>query len=426
MQNNLANTSAPPLSESPWDNRMAWMAYASLLVLALGLFTSTSLCSLSLALMYPPGIYFTWLKYKNTALWHTVFPVPAWALISLVFTGIISCAINAETISPLVKTVFKVKYFLLGALAIAPFQWLKESSFFSIAKLRMLLSLIIISLISSTLYGAYAAVSHNDFLSIHETSFPWRNYGFTDYMRHAHSSLYISVLFSWALVHGGQRLVPLRTLLVFGIIVALLGIITTGTRGALGALLVSMPIIWGHKKWVKKIAVCGITCVVIILAVNLNYSTKGGLFRAIEPDRANMWYLAFHAFKEKPVLGHGLRQFEKQAPRLEQTHGHWITQPTVKIRGMAHAHNNLMQFLADLGIIGLFFYLIWIVTLALITWPKPTIRWGMLALIVAFSSAGMLQYVFDTQGALTIFILTAMALAINEPSREVQKLNSAD
>ena len=132
---------APNSNKNPWHVRMAWMAYASLCLLAVGLFTSTSLCSLSLALMYPPGIYFTWHDFKNLR-WHAL-PTPAWALIAFTIIGIISCAMNMETIDNPLKAALKVKYFLIGALSIPVFSHIIKSFITSKLIKGQVLSLVI-------------------------------------------------------------------------------------------------------------------------------------------------------------------------------------------------------------------------------------------------------------------------------------------
>jgi len=153
-----------------------------------------------------------------------------------------------------------------------------------------------------------------------------------------------------------------------------------------------------------KFAGGAIIALAAFFAVNLNYTTDKGVFRPIDPDRANMWHLAIKAFEEKPILGHGVRQFERQADRLEKTHGHWIEQPTGKIRGMAHSHNIFMQILVDTGMIGLISYLTWIGLIIKGFWKGARWKWAIMPLLLAIHSAGMLQYVFDAQGALLVMI----------------------
>jgi hypothetical protein len=145
------------------------------------------------------------------------------------------------------KAAFKVKYFFLGAIAIAPIGHLIHS-FLTPSKIRILLISLVGTMTVTTLYGLFVILSQNDFLNLHETLFPGRNLGFTSYMRHAHSSLYTTVLLLWGLVHTGEKLANIRTFLFIGIIVGIVGTISSGTRGAVGALLISFPLIWGHRR----------------------------------------------------------------------------------------------------------------------------------------------------------------------------------
>ena len=265
---------------------------------------------------------------------------------------------NMETIDDPLKAALKVKYFLIGALSIAVFRHIIKS-FITSKLIKGLVLSLVISIGTTTLYGLYVLCTHDNFLNLNEPGASGRNWGFTDYMRHAHSCLYITILMIAWLVHGTTIKISIKTMCIVAIVFGVIGIITSGTRGAIGAFLISFPLIWGHRKWMWKIAGGAIIASAAFFAFNLNYTTDKGVFRPVAPDRANMWYLAIKAFEEKPILGHGVRQFEVQASRLEATHGHWLKQPTGKIRGIAHAHNIGMQLLADVGLAGTVTWGLW-------------------------------------------------------------------
>jgi len=363
--------------------------------------------------MYPAGIYFTWHAFSQLQ-WRALPPY-ARALTALAATGILSSFINHETIDNPIKAAFKVKYFILGALAIAPANHLVHK-FFNITKYLVLLYIILACLFLSTFYGLIVMVFKIDFLGLHKTIADGRILGFTDYMRHAHSALYCTVILTWARIHLKQETKSFKLLLTIGIIIGITAVILTGTRGAMGALLLGMILIWGHKRWVIKALLAGFIVLIILFTLNSRHTIDSGFIRPVDPDRANIWRLAIKAFAEKPLLGHGMRQFENQAPRLEHTHGHWLHQPSGQIRGMAHAHNNILQILADLGLVGLISYLMWLVMLIRGAWGNIASRIGMNALIFSFCAAGTLQYGFDTQGSLVFMLVPAMILAGNSQS----------
>ena len=81
---------------------------------------------------------------------------------------------------------------------------------------------------------------------------------------------------------------------------------------------------------------------------------------------------------------------------------------------MAHAHNVFFQFLVDVGIFGLVSYLVWIWFWLRESWINPSIRWGIMAFVACFSAAGLLQYVFDTQGAMLIMVVYGLSCALNQ------------
>ncbi|MBI96963.1 MAG: hypothetical protein CMO78_00180 [Verrucomicrobiales bacterium] len=392
---------------SRYYNTFERITLVSLAILVFGLFVSTALCSLAFALLIPPCLFFSWKdlqshKFKSIAM-------PSWFLVGLACAGILATSLNHADINGPFEAVFKTKYFVYGALAVAPLKALFNN--WSDSRTRTMLLCLVVGLAISNTYGLLHLAFGLDPLGIHNVPAYGRNYGATDCMRHAHSCLYALVVLTGYYYIKSPISKSIKGLLIFAIILTIIGLISSGTRGATGAALISVPIMfWKHKHFFRTAFVGGILAVaLIILCARTEMAT--GLFRSIGPERANIWMLAIKAIEEKPLLGHGVRQFEAQGKRLVATHGQWIETPSGKVVGLAHAHNIVLQFWADTGIIGLSIFIGWLWAMWRAARFNELFSALNLSFIFAFCSAGMFQYVFDTQGALCIMTVTAAFVA---------------
>ena len=389
--------------------------YVGLLVLALGAPTSTALCGVGLAIIVPAGLCVSILEFRQKG-WAAI-PSHAWPLVGLGLAGVISCGLNFDTIERPFHFAFKTKYWFLGALGVVAAKhflvWLSTRR----RETATLLGVAAGALGVTTAYGVYVAYSGHEFLGLHPHLATPRNQGFTDVMRHSHTSLYLFVLFAWCLRWGAAtHFLGSRRLLWCGLIAGVVGLISGGSRGALCGLLLSLPFLWGNgRRYVWMICIAAVS---FFLFLNLSGNNPLLPGRTFNPDRLAMWRLAWLAAKEKPFFGHGVRQFERQAPRLETEHAAtapaWIATPQ-KIRGMSHAHNNLLQLLADYGVIGLSCYLLWLALLLKAAWRHSRALFcGVAAFVTAFSVAGLSQYVFDTQGSTMIVVLLMLSSAATQ------------
>lgn len=126
-------------------------------------------------------------------------------------------------------------------------------------------------------------------------------------------------------------------------------------------------------------------------------------------SRLLMWQIAFKGFKEKPILGWGWGNFEVIFNKYYNPHlfnqEAWFD----------HAHNNLLDILTNLGVVGLLTYLSIIFTACFYlvkAWVKKIIDYKTLAVILGLFVAYLVQnlFIFDMVGAyLNLYIILALA-----------------
>lgn len=130
-------------------------------------------------------------------------------------------------------------------------------------------------------------------------------------------------------------------------------VILSGSRAAILALIGELIIfsIW----WNKKIFAV-LTGIIIILSITLlpRFTFENENLRAVE-TRLITWQAAIHQIAEKPFLGYGpetfRESFKKFQPKEIFLHEKFETE-------LDRAHNEILDTTAGIGLIGLFFYLI--------------------------------------------------------------------
>lgn len=80
--------------------------------------------------------------------------------------------------------------------------------------------------------------------------------------------------------------------------------------------------------------------------------------KVIRPDsesqRISQWKAAFYAFKERPLLGYGYLNFEDHSKEIKKRY------EIEEQRFTGHAHNNFMEILSTLGMVGFLSFILWL------------------------------------------------------------------
>lgn len=373
--------------------KIHWMTYASLMSLALGLFTSITFSALHHIFLVIPCLYFlNKTDFKK-------LPKSAWALLGLVVIIFLSVIVNHDIMKEGYAPLTRTKYYILAVLGIAPvteyFRSLSEAE--RIKKISWLLKALLITTTLASLSGMGAYYFGYNVLKF-KAGYVTRNGGlFGMLMNYAQNIAFFMTFLTGLIIFRNEikRYVSLNLVYVAWLI-NLLGLYTTFTRGAWLAFGVSLPFFLIKKHF----KVFFISFVLLTLIGALIYFGAGK--SVIRPDsdreRLSQWKAAYYAYTERPILGYGYMNFE---PRCYEIKARYNIE---KQNFCGHAHNNFLEILATTGMLGFIFFVAW-----LTLWIKESLmradvaaRIG-LPLIVVFIAGGLTQSTF-TIGASLILI----------------------
>lgn len=143
----------------------------------------------------------------------------------------------------------------------------------------------------------------------------------------------------------------------------LLALLFNGTRGAWLSMLVLLPLVMILCKInLKKLFAVFLTAVMvlsILFTVNESFNNRIQSFTSMKyqsnSERLLLWQSAVNMWKDNPVFGVGVGNFEKNYREK-------YISPEAKERGLGHPHNNFLGFLSEMGLVGASTYLIYIGT----------------------------------------------------------------
>jgi O-antigen ligase len=388
----------------PMKNKMIALTTGALFFLAAGVFTSVTILSAYQVLFSIGLAYFTWSAFKDK---NIKLPNSAYWLLAFAFIALISTALNYELIPRPSKNFGRLKYFLYGALGIYVFRyWLPEAS----DKVKKILAnTFFLSMMVAASYAFY------QFLFSGEA----RASGLTETMRYGYGSGMILLTLLSALLHRsrmGTWFNPLLGLVAF--IFGFMGMYLTYTRGALLGFLCGLPFVlyFFNRKlglWLGGLAFVGVLSLGgLYLFGSGNYESRflQNKNNASDIIRRSQWQAAIIATKERPILGWGLSNFSSQLKRIKHQYD-----LDAKDYDDAHSHNLFLEIASGTGLVGLFFFLGW-----LISWAResfistPLIRALIVPLGVAFVVSSQFEVTFDANNASMIFFLYALSSASKE------------
>ncbi len=381
--------------------KIHWLTYASLMSLALGLFTSITFSALHHIFLVIPCLYF--LNKTDFKKW----PKSAWALLGLVVVIFLSVIVNHDIMKEGYAPLTRTKYYILAVLGIAPvsayFQSLTEEE--RTKRISWLLYALLITTTLASLSGMGALFFGYNVLKF-KAGFVARNGGlFGMLMNYAQNMAFFMTFVTGLIIYRSEfkKYINLNFLYVAWF-VNLLGLYTSYTRGAWLAFAVSIPFFF-IRKHLKGFLVS--FAVLAVLGTGAYFVAGKSVIRPdSDMERLSQWKTAIYAFKERPGLGFGYMNFE---PHCSELKGKYNIE---RQNFCGHAHNNFLEILSSLGFVGIIFFTFWI-----FLWGKELFilknlksRIG-LPLFVVFLIAGITQSTF-TIGASLILIMP-MYLLLN-------------
>ncbi|WP_408098769.1 O-antigen ligase family protein [Peredibacter sp. HCB2-198] len=381
---------------------------AALFFLAAGILTSVSILSVYQILFAIPLCYYTWFAVKNK---QVNLPKSAWFLLAFIAVALLSLVVNYDLIPKPSKNFGRLKYFLFGVGGIFVYRaWINEASD-SVKK--FLVNIFLISIIIAGGCAIYSfAFSSNT-----------RARGLTDIMRYGYGSAMLLLTLLSALFHREKikAWFDWRVALV-AFVFGFAGMYLTYTRGALLGFLCGLPFVLYFYRpklglYLGGLAVLGVLGLgSIYLFGSGNYESRFLVNKNNESDviRRSQWQAAMIATQEKPFLGWGLSNFHSQLKRIKNQYD-----LDAKYYNSEHSHNLFLEIMSGTGVIGLLFFLGW-----LISWAIESFKFGGLkrALIVPFGVAfvvsSQFEVTFDANNVCMIFFLYSMTYS------EIKKSNS--
>lgn len=178
----------------------------------------------------------------------------------------------------------------------------------------------------------------------------------------------------------------------------------SGSRGALAGLAMGglVLLFYLRSAWLWGLATAGLSAFLLFA-----FTSESRLVSFSEPIRMAVWKTAILTFFEHPFTGIGYRQLELHADTLAQHHGvepvNHPKFPSGYVKG--HAHNNLLEALAGLGVMGGFAFCGFVVA-----WMWECSKWRTLQLFllpgaVAFTVSGMFESTFIDSEIVNVVLL---------------------
>lgn len=379
--------------------KIHWLTYASLMSIALGLFTSITFSALHHIFLFIPCIYF--LNKTDFKKW----PKSAWVLLALVAVMITSVIFNRDIMVEGYAPLTRLKYYLFGLLGIAP-----VSAYFNsldeIQK-RKRISWLLYSLIMATTLASISGMSAVFFgynLLKLKQGFVTRNGGLAGMlMNYAHNLSFFMIFLTGLLIERKfiEKYINMKFLSVVWL-VNFLALYTTYTRGVWLAFLMAIPFYF-FKKDLKHFFIMFV-CLGLFGLGAYKIAGKSMIRPLSDVERMSQWKAAYASFQDRPLLGVGYMNFEKMVIAIKKEKG-------IEAQHFGgHAHSNYFEMLASTGLLGASLFILWqIVWFIELSKKNDVISFIGIPLIIVFVIGGLTQATF-TLGANLFLIMPLYCL----------------
>ncbi|HXH73872.1 MAG TPA: O-antigen ligase family protein [Bacteriovoracaceae bacterium] len=378
---------------------MTQITSGALFFLAAGTLTSVSILSAYQILFTLPVIYYLYLAIKNN---DFKLPKSAYFLIAFTLVALISLTINFEYIPKPSKNFGRVKYFVYGVGGIWVYKaWLQNVSEKTV---RHILHLFLVSVIIVGLISIWQVVIQGE----------RRATGLTHTLRYGYGSGMYLLLHLGLLLHHKkvERLFDFR-MGVVSFVIGFIAFYLTYTRGAFLGFLCGLPFLLYFYKPRIGITLGGLA-VLLVLVLGSFYLFGTGKYGSrflvnknnyADVIRRSQWQAAVISTKERPVLGWGLSNFHSQLKRIKHQYD-----LDAKEYDDAHSHNLFLEIASGTGLIGLFFFLGWVICWAIECFKeRGLVRALGVPFGVCFVISSQFEVTFDANNASLIFSVYSLS-----------------
>lgn len=236
--------------------------------------------------------------------------------------------------------------------------------------------------------------------------------------------LYQLVVFNFAIVLNTTLRSRTRIIIACGVAVQFVALLLTMTRGAWVAVVAGLAVACLLVRN-RLVAVLSAILLVALVAFTIVYSSDQnrtislGELLSSHADRnvstrLVLWDIAWDMFREHPITGVGMGDYESEADSMLEGRS---------VRTTVDSHNVFLQILATRGLIGFIpFVIFWVVLLrelsrAMRRYPRGSIEWtyavGAIAVTVAVLFGGLTELNIDDEEVFIAFLfLTGFARSV--------------
>ncbi|ATH06687.1 hypothetical protein BIY24_01655 [Halobacteriovorax marinus] len=368
------------------------LSMAAIWSLILFSFVSLSASALYHILIIIPGLYYLYKGFKGGKVNLTKGNI---ALILTIVFAIFSI-ILAPDISRKFKQITKLKYMLIGVLAIYPFKELFQN--FARRHVKRLANTFLALLCVVNISGIYALFTQYHPIRMKEASDGLRAAGMYGMAITYGYGIEFIVILSLAIVFLFRKKIPSIAnpyLFYISLATSIAGFYFAFARGALLALIVSIPFIFirrNKKVFASLMLIGGLgLSILTVIVFTTNQDGEGNRFLLKAKTKSNMIRLsqyeaAYKGFLEKPVTGWGYRNFEPNAYDIKKRNNIDFAE------FYGHAHNNYLEFLASTGIFGFISFCLFAILWLVETYKRnDELSQIMTPVIISFLVSGLFQ-----------------------------------
>ena len=406
-----------------FEGILKYLIVGAVACLALGVFASTALSAGYHILLLMPGMVCLVRAFRREG-WGTL-PKSSLALLALIGMGVICCVANWNSMHYPLRSLLKLKYFLFGILGLVALRHVICQGI-SRKIVRGLLHLFFASIIISVIYGITGTFADFDLETWEKKQFH-REGGLTGTMRFGYGiGMVLPILLAlWLRREKWADWFDAR-LLTVTLIMGLVGLLLTQTRGAMLGMLCAVPLtLLLHNRERGLIIGCffGLLVTLLILGNVIGNERLERMFSVKMPgrymrgfasdDRLSIYTAAVMSMSERPLQGVGMNQFRYHINDLKARYD--LDYPDV---GASHAHNVFLEIGADLGILGLVALVVWCFLWGLELWRRyDAVGVCLLPFLVAFVVSGQFEYLFDANNSFLIFFLYSLSSSTGQLSK---------
>lgn len=372
--------------------------------LAIAIFLSVSLIPVYQVLSILASI----VLFKSKVINLKKLPLSTWALIAFIGAQLLSATLNFSELHDKARSIGAIKYPMVAIFCLIIFRTHNLLEHEKIKKCgRIAIHIFLATMILAFFYG-FARSRLDMFGGFNNT----RIGGFTDVMRYGYgSAIVLMVLLTLGLmIRSKLRINKFYFWISWGI--GFLGMYLSYTRGAMLGFLLGLPVVLFYYN--NRIGKIFTTICAFVVATMITFAIFGGsnksrflisLNNQSENTRLSQFQSAFHAFKERPILGFGPGQLTFNVKELKEKynleHKEYIQ----------HAHNVFLETAANTGIIGLLTFIAWLLLWAneLLKYRNNLAKQMFFPVILFIFVAGQVEMIMMAQTSTMIYFLYAIS-----------------